>query len=122
MADDTTKNASDEGTASRMDMDPIPVISETDLNAHVGFADAEEFENQGLLEHHDRSHRHDTAHVNLSQEEYTPEEVARMIGTSLDVVMHAIWHNELKADRKGHNVICIKHEDVTSWLKRRAAE
>ncbi len=122
MADETTKNASDDGTVSRLDMDPVPVISETDIDPHVGFMDVEEFENQVLLERHDRSHRRDTAHVDLTQEEYAPEEVARLIGTSLEVVMHAVWNGQLKADRKGHNVVCIKHEDVTSWLKRRAAE
>jgi hypothetical protein len=48
--------------------------------------------------------------------------VARLVGTSLDVVMHAIWQHDLKADRKGHNIICIKHEDVTDWLRRRLAQ
>ena len=114
--------AMDEGRAGHLDMDVAPHIEEVDLDPHVGFTDVEEFENQVLLEHHQRRDPHNRAHVDLTQEEYTPEEVARLISTSLEVVMHAIWGGDLKADRKGHKVVCIKHEDVTDWLRRRAAQ
>jgi excisionase family DNA binding protein len=53
------------------------------------------------------------------QEDYTPEEVARLVGTSLDVVMHAIYQGELKANRQGNQVICIEHKDVAHWLRMR---
>lgn len=94
-----------------------------DEGPHIGFIGAEEAA-AGLaqIELHERQHPHDPAHVDLLQEEYTPEEAARLIGTSLEVVMHAIWYRDLKAERQGHNVICIKHEDLTDWLLRRAKE
>ncbi|MGA7729767.1 MAG: helix-turn-helix domain-containing protein [Chloroflexia bacterium] len=123
MDDNSPKNAArEDGVAGPLDMDPVPVIAETDIDPHVGFTDVEEFESQVILERHERHRVRDRAHVDLTQEEYTPEEVARLIGTSLDVVMHAIWERDLKAERKGHHVTCIKHEDVTDWLRRRLAQ
>ena len=91
---------------------------------HVGFveADTDSVASVPGLEVHQRQHAHDRAHVDLRQEEYSPEEAARLIGTSLEVVMHAIWAGDLKAERQGHNVVCIQHEDLTAWLRRRAAE
>lgn len=71
------------------------------------------------LEMHSLHHPHDHAHVDLSKDEYIPEEVARMLGTSLDVVMHAIWSGELKAERMGQNVVCIPHAALTAWLINR---
>ena len=102
-------------SAARQDMDE---------GTHVGFveADASDPGEAALIELHRRQHAHDRAHVDLRQEEYSPEEVSRLMGTSLDVVMHAIWGGDLKAQRQGHNVICIQHADLTDWLRRRAAE
>ena len=74
------------------------------------------------VEVHKWHHPHDRAHVDLRQEEYTPDEVARMLGTSLEVVMHAIWNGELKARRRGHGVVCIPHERLTEWLVARGSE
>jgi excisionase family DNA binding protein len=96
-----------------------PAMSDVDEGLHVGFIGAEEFEERARLEMHRHERSHDRSHVDLTQEEYTPEEVARLIGTSLEVVMHAIWAGELKAQRKGQDVVCINHEDVTDWLRRR---
>jgi excisionase family DNA binding protein len=90
-----------------------------DEGLHVGFISATDFEDRARIEMHRREHPHDRAHVDLRQEEYTPEEVARLIGTSREVVMHAVWNGELKADRKGRNVVCITHADVVDWLRRR---
>ena len=56
------------------------------------------------------------------QEEYTPEEAARLLGMSIDVITHAAREGELKADRAGHKIVCIKHEDLVDWLKRRAQD
>ncbi len=101
----------------------------TDMNAgtHVGFRetlnddDGDTASKLNLGSHH-RQHVHDPAHIDLLQEEYTPEEAARLIGTSLEVVMHAIWGGDLKAQREGKNVVYIQHADLTDWLDRRAAE
>jgi excisionase family DNA binding protein len=82
----------------------------------------EEFEKQAHIELHRRGRRHERdIHIDLSKEDYTPDEIASMLGTSLEVVMHAVWSGELKAERAGHDVVCIKHEDVTDWLRRRGS-
>ena len=95
-----------------------------DEGPHIGFVEADNDDDRVItgLETHRRERAHDPAHVDLRQEEYTPEEAARLIGTSLEVVMHAIWDGALKAERQGHNVICIGHADLADWLRRRAAE
>jgi excisionase family DNA binding protein len=71
-----------------------------------------------ITQAHKRLHPHDRAHVNLTQEEYTPEEVARLLGTSLDNVIHAIRSGDLKAKRAGRDVVCINHHDIVDWLNR----
>jgi hypothetical protein len=96
-----------------------------DEGTRIGFAESDEDEDEdgeAILELRHRQRAHDPAHVDLRQEEYSPEEAARLIGTSLEVVMHAIWGGDLKAKRQGHNVICIQHADLADWLRRRAAE
>lgn len=103
----------------RVDENERPALGDVDEGLHVGFIDAEEFEERVRLETHRYERSRDRSHVDLTQEEFTPEEVARLIGTSLEVVMHAIWSGDLKAERKGQDVTCIKHESVTDWLRRR---
>jgi len=95
-----------------------------DEGSHIGFVEADNDSVGALpgLELHRRHDRHDPAHVDLIQEEYTHEEAARLIGTSLEVVMHAIWGGDLKAERQGQNVVCIQHADLADWLRRRDAE
>lgn len=79
---------------------------------------SDEFEDR-VLEIHHRKQPHDRRHVDLQQEEYTPEEVARLLGTPREVVLQAVRRGELKAERKGHSVVCITHEDVVQWLRNR---
>ena len=100
--------------------EPLADMMEPHVPVDIG---PEEFEAQAQLEMHRRGRRtaHDQ-HIDLSQEEYTPEEIARLMGTSLEVVMHAIWRRELKAEKKGRDVICVQHGDVVDWLRRRGAE
>jgi excisionase family DNA binding protein len=86
---------------------------------HIGFKELEENGETEPLEVHRWHRAHDPGHVNLFQEAYTPDEVARMLGTSLEVVMHAIWSGELRAERVGHDVVCIAHYDLCDWLVRR---
>jgi hypothetical protein len=103
----------------RVDDNERPKLRDVDEGLHVGFIEADEFEERVRLETHRHERSHDRSHVDLTQEEFTPEEVARLIGTSLEVVMHSIWSGDLKAERKGQDVICITHESVTDWLRRR---
>ncbi|HEX2988264.1 MAG TPA: helix-turn-helix domain-containing protein [Chloroflexota bacterium] len=100
--------------------DPVEPMRYVDAGPHVGFSSPEEFEDRVRLEVHVHANRHTHDHISLSQEEYTPQEVAWLVGSSLEVVMHAIWNGDLKAERRGRDVICIRHEDVTDWLKRRS--
>lgn len=67
---------------------------------------------------HSREHAHERGHVNLNQDEYTPEEAARLLGTSLEVIMHAARTGELVAEKAGHKVVCIQHADLVDWLRR----
>jgi excisionase family DNA binding protein len=85
---------------------------------NVYSAGGEEEDDPLRLLSHSRAHAHDRAHVDLLQEEYTPEEAARLIGTSIDVIMHAVRDGELQAEKAGHKVVCIKHADLADWLKR----
>lgn len=88
---------------------------------HVGFRNVDP-ESSGVgqqVEVHQRPRANDPAHVDLQQEDYTPEEVARLMGTSLEVVMHAVRSGELKAEREGQAVVCIAHADVVDWMRRR---
>lgn len=90
--------------------------------SNVGFGSVDDdLAERVHLETHHRQRAHDPAHVDLSKDEYTPDEVARLIGTSKEAVIHAITQGELKADRKGRDVVCIQHHDVVEWLRRRNA-
>jgi hypothetical protein len=80
----------------------------------------EEQPDKSLLEVHSQHQPHDHAHVDLMKEEYLPDEVARMLGTSVEVVMHAIWHGELKARRSGHQVVYISRAALIEWYKDRS--
>jgi excisionase family DNA binding protein len=100
--------------------DVEPMLDMIEEPPHVAL-DPEEFEERAKVELHKRIARQERVHhVDLSKEEYTPDEVASLIGTSREVVLHAVWSGDLKAERAGHDVVCIKHEDVTKWLRRRA--
>ncbi len=93
--------------------------NDMERRTQIGFRGEDSAEDQEHTEMRHRHNAHDRAHVDLTKDEYTPDEVARMIGTSLQVVMHAIRTGELKADRQGQSVVCITHEAVTDWLRRR---
>ena len=88
--------------------------------SHVGFSSVDEFEDRVHLDMHRRHQAHDAAHVDLTKEEYTPDEVARLVGTSKEAVIHAITQGELKATREGRDIVCIDHHSVVEWLRRRS--
>ena len=85
---------------------------------HNVYRDADEQDDSLHRLLHERSHAHEHAHVSLTQDEYTPEEAARLLGTSLDVIMHAARSGELVAEKAGHKVVCIQHSDLVDWLRR----
>ncbi len=57
----------------------------------------------------------------LHHERYRAEEVARLLGIGLDVVRHAVFTGELRAEVIEHHVICIRREDVVAWFTAREA-
>ena len=86
---------------------------------HIGFNEIDESEDPMRLGAQVRSHPARAAHVNLTQEEYTPAEAARLLGTSVEVVTRAIYEGELKAERQGRDIICICRPDLLDWMRRR---
>lgn len=93
--------------------------ADDDAGPRVGFVDKETFEDRAELEMHKRYHGRQHHHIDLMAEEYTPDELARLLGTSTDVVLHAARTGELRAQRVGHTITCIKHADVVDWLRHR---
>lgn len=89
--------------------------------SQIRFAETDDSEQDVKFETHNRRQVRDPAHVNLTQDEYTPDEIARLIGTSKEAVIHAISRGELKAERQGRDIVCIQHHDVVEWLRRRNA-
>ena len=55
----------------------------------------------------------------LLQDQYTPEEVAELLGIGLDVVRHAAFSGELRARIAEHDIISIRREDVLAWVGAR---
>jgi aryl carrier-like protein len=52
----------------------------------------------------------------LRQDRYTPEEVSELLGIGLDVIRHAAFAGELRAQIVEHDIISLKREDVLAWL------
>lgn len=57
----------------------------------------------------------------LHHERYRAEEVARLLGIGLDVVRHAVYSGELRAETIEHHIICLRREDVVAWFLARQA-
>ena len=53
----------------------------------------------------------------LLQDQYTPEEVADLLDIGLDVVRHAAFSGELRAQIAEHDIISIRREDVIAWVR-----
>ena len=87
--------------------------------SHVGFGGIDESEDPLRLESHTRPVHGRPHHIDLNQDEYTSEEVARLIGTTVEVVNRAVYEGELKANRQGRDIICIQRADLLDWLRRR---
>ena len=52
----------------------------------------------------------------LLQDQYTPEEVADLLEIGLDVVRHAAFSGELRAQIAEHDIISIRRDDVIAWV------
>ena len=62
---------------SRAGDDDRPRMSDVDEGLHVGFIDADGFEERVRLEMHNYERSRDRSHVDLTQAEYTPERAWR---------------------------------------------
>lgn len=52
----------------------------------------------------------------LHHEQYTPEEVSRLLGIGLDAIRHAVFTGELPAQTADHDIISVQRRDVLAWL------
>jgi aryl carrier-like protein len=52
----------------------------------------------------------------LQQDQYTPEEVADLLEIGLDVVRHAAFSGELRAQIAEHDIISIRRDDLLAWV------
>ena len=53
----------------------------------------------------------------LQQDQYTAEEVAEVLWTGVDVVRHAAFTGELRAQIIEHDIISIRRDDVLAWFE-----
>jgi excisionase family DNA binding protein len=57
----------------------------------------------------------------LEQDLYRADEVAKLLGISLDIVRHAAFTGELRAEIVGHHILRLRRDDVLVWLGTRAS-
>jgi len=55
----------------------------------------------------------------VHQDEYSPDELATLLGISREVILHEVSTGDLRAKRVGHHTVCIERTDVLDWLNRR---
>jgi len=60
---------------------------------------------------------HHSRYELLQQDHYTPEEVAEVLWIGIDVVRHAAFTGELRAQIIEHDIISIRRDDVLAWLE-----
>jgi excisionase family DNA binding protein len=58
----------------------------------------------------------------LHQKHFTPRELAELLGTSRDLILHEVWSGHLKASRLGRQVVDISRADAVQWLHDRHDE
>lgn len=52
----------------------------------------------------------------LHHEQYTPEELSRLLEIGLNVIRHAVFTGELLAQTADHDIISLQRQDVLTWL------
>ena len=55
----------------------------------------------------------------LHHDHYSPEELARVLGMDLHLILHDAQRGELKAYIVDHHVLDVRREDVLDWLRTR---
>jgi hypothetical protein len=54
----------------------------------------------------------------LHQEHYTPQELADLLGMRVEIIYHAAFQGDLRAEKIGHDVVDIRREDALAWLQQ----
>lgn len=98
------------GEYKRNDMEEAPSI---------GFGGIDESDDLLRLATHLHPLPASETHIDLSQDDYTPQEVARLLGTSVEVVNRAVYDGDLQATREGRDIVCISRADMVDWMRRR---
>lgn len=55
----------------------------------------------------------------LHHDHYSPEELARILGMDIHLILHDAQRGELKAFIVDHRVLDIRRDDAISWLHQR---
>ena len=55
----------------------------------------------------------------IREDEYSPEDLATLLGISREVILHEVSTGALRATRVGHHTVCIARTDALDWLNRR---
>ena len=55
----------------------------------------------------------------LHYNHYSPQELARVLGMDIHLILHDAQSGQLKAYIVDHQVVDIRREDVLDWLRRR---
>lgn len=55
----------------------------------------------------------------LHQTHYRPEQLADLLGVSVDLIVHEVHEHRLQAFVVNHQVLDIRREDVVRWLDSR---
>ena len=54
----------------------------------------------------------------LIKDKYSVHEITELFRIGEDVVRHAVFNNELKAEKLGHDILFVKRENLLTWLKK----
>jgi hypothetical protein len=67
----------------------------------------------------ERTHEHKSMAELLTQQEYTPEELAELVDIHVDLIRHVAFDGTLPAKIVNHDIISIRREDALHWLANR---
>jgi excisionase family DNA binding protein len=55
----------------------------------------------------------------LQQDQYRADEVAKLLEIGIDIVRHAAFTGELRAEIVGHHILRLRRNDVLAWVEMR---
>ena len=74
-----------------------------------------------LSDTHAAGQDHDPSRLipDLHEDTYSVQDIANLLGMNPEVIQHAAQTGELKAERAGHDVVCVHRADLLAWLNAR---